>query len=54
MVVGNIKIGNNVLIAPLSYVNFDVADNAVVIGNPGKVFNYKGSGKYINNKWILI
>ena len=30
-VVGNIKIGNNVLIAPNSFVNFDVPDNSVVI-----------------------
>lgn len=31
VVVGNIKIGNNVLIAPNTYVNFDVPDNAIVI-----------------------
>lgn len=36
-IVGNIKIGNNVLIAPNSFVNFDVPDNSVVIGNPGTV-----------------
>lgn len=31
VIVGNIKIGNNVLIAPNAYVNFDVPDNAIVI-----------------------
>lgn len=36
-IVGNIKIGNNVMIAPNSFVNFDVPDNAVVIGNPGVI-----------------
>ena len=36
-IVGNIKIGNNVLIAPNSFVNFDVPDNSVVIGNPGVI-----------------
>ena len=37
VVVGNIKIGRDVLIAPLSYVNFDVPDHSIVIGNPGKI-----------------
>jgi serine O-acetyltransferase len=36
-VVGGITIGNNVLIAPGAYVNFDVPDDSIVIGNPGKV-----------------
>lgn len=31
IIVGNIKVGNNVLIAPNSYVNFDVPDNSIVI-----------------------
>lgn len=35
IVVGNIKIGNNVVIAPGAYVNFNVPDNCLVIGNPG-------------------
>lgn len=37
VVVGNVKIGSDVLIAPLTYVNFDVPDHSVVIGNPGKI-----------------
>ena len=36
-VVGKITIGNNVLIAPNSFVNFDVPDNSIVIGCPGKI-----------------
>lgn len=35
IVVGGVSIGNNVLIAPGAFVNFDVPDNSVVIGNPG-------------------
>ena len=50
VVVGKIKIGNNVLIAPLAYVNFDVPDNSVVMGNPGKIVSQKGSEGYIKNK----
>lgn len=30
-------IGDNVLIAPNAYVNFDVPSNSIVIGNPGKI-----------------
>ncbi|MDY2912598.1 MAG: serine acetyltransferase [Agathobacter sp.] len=37
VIVGKISIGNNVLIAPNAYVNFDVPDNSIVIGNPGKI-----------------
>lgn len=37
VVVGKIIVGNNVLIAPNSYVNFDVPSNSIVLGNPAKV-----------------
>lgn len=36
-IVGNVKIGTDVLIAPLTYVNFDVPDHSIVIGNPGRI-----------------
>ena len=36
-VVGNIKIGDDVLIAPNTFVNFDVPSNSIVIGNPAKI-----------------
>lgn len=52
IIVGKINIGNNVLIAPGAFVNVDVPDNSIVIGNPGiikpNVYATKG---YINNKW---
>ncbi len=35
VVVGKITIGNDVLIAPNAYCNFDVPDHTIVIGNPG-------------------
>lgn len=35
IVLGGVKIGNDVLIAPGAFVNFNVPDNSVVIGNPG-------------------
>lgn len=35
VIVGNISIG--ILIAPLTFVNFDVPDNSIVVGNPVKI-----------------
>ncbi|TWP29284.1 serine acetyltransferase [Apibacter muscae] len=47
---GNITIGNNVLIAPLTYVNFNVPDNSIVIGNPAKIIKRENATEdYINN-----
>ena len=37
VIVGNVKIGSDVLIAPLTYVNFDVPSHSIVIGNPGRI-----------------
>jgi serine O-acetyltransferase len=37
VIVGKIIIGNDVLIAPGAFVNFDVPDHSIVIGNPGKI-----------------
>lgn len=36
-IVGKVSIGNNVLIAPGAFINFDVPDNSIVIGNPGVI-----------------
>lgn len=49
MVVGGIRIGNDVLIAPGAFVNFDVPDNSIVIGNPGRIIMKDSSptAKYI-------
>lgn len=50
-VVGNIRIGNDVLIAPNSYVNFDVPDHSIVFGNPGMIKHCEHATKgYINHK----
>lgn len=49
-VVGGVKIGNDVLIAPNSFVNFDVPDHSVVIGNPGTIHRKNGATEgYIMN-----
>lgn len=37
VIVGNVTIGNDVLIAPNAYVNFSVPDHSVVIGNPAVI-----------------
>lgn len=49
IIVGKISIGNDALIAPGAFVNFDVPPMAVVLGNPGKVVSDSGSVGYINN-----
>lgn len=37
VIVGNINIGNDALIAPGAYVNFDVPSHSIVLGNPGRI-----------------
>jgi serine O-acetyltransferase len=37
IIIGNITIGNNVIIGAATLVNKDIPDNAVVIGNPFKI-----------------
>lgn len=50
VIVGKIKVGNNVLIAPNSFVNFDVPDNSIVIGNPAKIIHSENAvDNYITN-----
>ena len=50
VVVGNIKIGSDVLIAPLTSVNFDVPDHSIVIGNPGRIIPKENATKdYVCN-----
>ncbi|MDR2122135.1 MAG: serine acetyltransferase [Flavobacteriaceae bacterium] len=51
VIVGNIKIGNNVLIAPNAYVTNDIPDNSIVTGNVAQVTqNENATSGYINNK----
>ncbi len=52
VIVGNVHIGNNVLIAPLSYVNVDVPDNSIVLGNPAKIISRDNVTEgYIVDPW---
>lgn len=51
-IVGKIFIGNDVLISANSFVNFDVPDHSIVIGNPGKIIpRENATDSYINNKY---
>ncbi|MBR5517980.1 MAG: serine acetyltransferase [Clostridia bacterium] len=50
VVVGNVKIGKDVMIAPLTFVNFDVPDHSIVIGNPAKIIHKENATEgYICN-----
>lgn len=51
VIVGNITIGNNVLIAPNSYVNSDIPSDSIVLGNPAIIHkNNEATKEYIQNK----
>lgn len=48
VIVGKINIGNDVLIAPNAFVNCNVPDGAIAIGNPAQIIQkVKSSSKYI-------
>jgi serine O-acetyltransferase len=48
-VVGKIEIGNDVLIAPNTYVNFDVPSHSIVVGSPGIIIpREKATEGYVN------
>ena len=36
-IVGGVTVGDDVLIAPNAFVNFDVPSHSIVIGNPGQI-----------------
>ena len=51
VIVGGITIGNDVLIAPGAYVNTDVPDHSVVIGNPAVIHSSEhATAGYINRR----
>ena len=51
VIVGKITIGDDVMIAPNAFVNFDVPSHSIVVGNPGKVSHKDNATEfYINNE----
>ena len=51
-VVGKVHIGNDVLIAPNAYINFDVPDHSVVVGNPGIIHHRENATeRYVG--WLV-
>lgn len=50
VIVGDVTVGDDVLIAPLTFVNFDVPSHSVVVGNPAKIISKaNATDKYIEN-----
>lgn len=50
IIVGNIHIGDHVLIAPGAFVNFDIPSNSIVLGNPAKIISRENATEgYITN-----
>lgn len=53
-IVGKVRIGDDVLIAPNTYVNFDVPSHSVVVGNPGIIHHRDNATEcYINTFDII-
>lgn len=51
-IVGNVKIGDDVMIAPNTFVNCDVPSHSVVYGNPCIIKHRDNATEgYINRKW---
>ncbi|QAA34734.1 serine O-acetyltransferase [Clostridium manihotivorum] len=48
-IIGGITVGNNVAVGTNCVLNKSVADDAVVVGIPGRVISYKGAKEYVNN-----
>lgn len=50
VIVGRITIGDDVLIAPNSYVNMDVPAHSIVVGNPARIIpRDNATAGYVNN-----
>lgn len=50
VVVGNVRIGEDVMIAPLAYVNFDVPSHSIVLGNPARIIEKNNATEdYLHN-----
>ena len=50
-IVGNIQVGNDVLIAPNTYVNCNVPDHSIAIGSPCRIIHRDNATEsYISNK----
>lgn len=52
-IVGKVTIGNRVMIASNTFVNFDVPDDCIVIGSPGTIHKKKDASlPYITNRIV--
>lgn len=52
VLVGKITIGTDVLIAPLTFVNFDVPPHSIVVGNPAKIIHRENATEGYLNKTV--
>ena len=46
VIVGNVTVGEDVMIAPLTFVNFDVPPHSIVVGNPAKIIHKENATEY--------
>ncbi|HIH0818983.1 TPA: serine O-acetyltransferase, partial [Vibrio cholerae] len=48
-ILGDVTIGNNVIIGANAVVTKSIPDNGVVVGNPSRIISFKGSSRYQKN-----
>lgn len=49
-IIGNVTIGNDVMIAPNAYINFDVPPHSICVGNPAAIIQRENATEfYIDN-----
>ena len=51
-ILGEITVGNNVVIGANAVVTKSIPDNAIVVGNPARVVSYKGSSGSLINPYL--
>ena len=51
-IIGKVTIGDDVMIAPNSYINFDVPSHSVCVGNPAKIIPRENATEFYNENPI--
>jgi len=49
-IIGNITIGNNVMVGANAVVTNSFPDNAVIVGVPARIISFKGASEYVINR----
>lgn len=53
VILGGVKIGDNVTIGACSFVNSDIPSNAIAVGSPAKVIKIKNEQEVLNHRKMI-